>query len=844
MPIDRVYLIHHSHTDIGYTHDQPIVWELERRFLDAALDLCAEGDDAADDAFRWTVETTAPLLHWLERADSAQVERLRRAERAGRLEVTGMLANLTPLFDTDQLIESLQPLALLRERYGLHVRHAMNCDVNGHNWPLVEVLLDAGIEAFSMAINEVFGGAPLDRPDVFQWEGPSGRRLLTFNGWHYMQGNFMGIPDDPERFRTAWAEIEGRLEAKGWPLPCIAIQITHPSGDNGSADPRLPAFVRRWNAEGNGPRLRLAIPRDWWAAVRASGAALPTHRGDWTDYWNFGAISSAREQTMNRQSRARLRNADAFAAADGTGTARAPLRAEAWRALHLWDEHTWGADLSVRDPENEDAAAQWHHKAHAAYQARSLSLLLQRDAVADLVRRIPHGPEDALVLFNPSPWERRMGGPVPERCLHRHGLPGDPSASRHAVDRTSGAPAKWLPAVPVPALGWTVVPVAALRDVGQPAPSEAAVVETDRLRITFDRERGGIAGWWDKTLERELVDPAAPWPLASFVHEEVADRQHPWPRHLLYAGGWRGDWRARRRGAAVRQHRVLRTPGGWRVEQHLDAAGVDDARIVFTLEEGSGDLEVSAAWTMRPITHPEATYLFFPFALIGATARFDAGGVAVRVEADQIPGCCRDYFTVQRWVDLSGPAGGVTVATPDNPLAQFGGFHFAHGTRRADPARPWFLGWVTNNYWETNFRAHQAGRVQARYVVRPHAGDFAEAAAHRFGEEVAHGPVWAPAWDPAGPDAPLPPTGGLLSVGGEGILLLHLLPDGEGALARLFHAGDAPRPVRLEAGARPVAAAWECDLFGAPRVPLPVAGGAVALELAPRRLATVRLRWG
>ena len=46
MSVEQLYLIHHSHTDIGYTHDQPIVWELERRFLDAALDLCEQGQCA------------------------------------------------------------------------------------------------------------------------------------------------------------------------------------------------------------------------------------------------------------------------------------------------------------------------------------------------------------------------------------------------------------------------------------------------------------------------------------------------------------------------------------------------------------------------------------------------------------------------------------------------------------------------------------------------------------------------------------------------------------------------------------------------------------------------------
>ena len=39
MKIDTLYLIHHSHTDIGFTSDQPVVWEMQTRFVDEALDL-------------------------------------------------------------------------------------------------------------------------------------------------------------------------------------------------------------------------------------------------------------------------------------------------------------------------------------------------------------------------------------------------------------------------------------------------------------------------------------------------------------------------------------------------------------------------------------------------------------------------------------------------------------------------------------------------------------------------------------------------------------------------------------------------------------------------------------
>src|SRR5258708_22977190 len=112
--VESIYLIHHSHTDVGYTHDQPIVWDLHRRFLDAALDQCERGLDSDDDAsFRWTVESTAVLEHWVRTSSDRQVARFVELAKPGRIEVTAMRANLTPLYDADQLIGSFRTLRLV-----------------------------------------------------------------------------------------------------------------------------------------------------------------------------------------------------------------------------------------------------------------------------------------------------------------------------------------------------------------------------------------------------------------------------------------------------------------------------------------------------------------------------------------------------------------------------------------------------------------------------------------------------------------------------------------------------------------------------------------------------------
>ncbi|WP_276256621.1 hypothetical protein [Halomontanus rarus] len=404
--VEEIHFVHHCHTDIGYTHDQPTLWDLQRRFIDEAIDLADRDRDIdAPHAFRWTVETTTPLLRWLEDADDDRIDLFLELEAAGRIEVTGMFANLTPLYGPAQIAESLEPVRHLREAYGIEITNAMNCDVNGQNWPLADALLDADIDGFSMAINEHFGGAPLERPLAFRWEAPSGRELLSLNGFHYSTGWALGIGHDAEEFAEKWwPRLDTRLEELGYELPVLHIQSFHPFGDNGSAYPEFSTFIEEWNeredvCEGDLPRIRMVTPSTYWEVVDEHRESLPTHRGDWTDFWNFGSGSSARETAINRESRRRLNTADVLEAGltlAGAGpNDRHPAhrsasgsRDAAWWALNFYDEHTWGADVSIREPHSDDTQAQWHHKANYAYEARSHSNRLQRDGLAELARRV------------------------------------------------------------------------------------------------------------------------------------------------------------------------------------------------------------------------------------------------------------------------------------------------------------------------------------------------------------------------------------------------------------------------------------------------------------------------
>ena len=120
--LEEILVLHHSHTDIGFTHPQPVWWELSRRYIDEALDLCeATAGWPEASRMRWTCENTLPVVHWLERASSRQIDRFRQLAQAGQVSVAGLPCNLLSITDLEQLTVGLQPVRRLRKIGRAHV---------------------------------------------------------------------------------------------------------------------------------------------------------------------------------------------------------------------------------------------------------------------------------------------------------------------------------------------------------------------------------------------------------------------------------------------------------------------------------------------------------------------------------------------------------------------------------------------------------------------------------------------------------------------------------------------------------------------------------------------------
>ncbi len=875
--INTVYIIGHTHTDIGYTDHQPTLFRRHADYLDRAVELCeATADYPAEAQFKWTCELASTVEYFLRTRKSAQIDRFLKLHHEGRIAVNAMAFHWTPMLSPAGMVRSLYTARRLRHEYGMRVLSAMQCDVDGVSWLWADLLSAMGVQGLTMSINTYRGARP--RPELipFWWEGPGGRRLLTFNGPHYAYGLFFYGLGSVEHAEKLLPGVIQRLEARDdYPLDFLYGQVTHPAlVDNGPPYAALSNIIREWNDSGRNPRMVFTTIDGFLAMLNERYANdLPIWRGDWADWWADGVGSSAYETAISRTTEALLPAVDLLATQ--VGDLDPALIEEAYRHISLYDEHTWGSFNSIGQPYSPMTKAQWNAKAGFAYDGFGLTqeLLTQggRKLARKLTGRAPEGEtwrawtqgqgeavaaeeDERFLVVNPLSWNRRVvcpvppdgGGRAPDNILdafwidnYRDNYPRDISGDNPKPFKPEETP---LLDMTLPAFGYQVV-APKLAALSGDAKTGEGVIANRWYHIEIDPATGGLSSWFDKELGRELAAGRGPWRFGQYVYELTANTDG---RRALFAGDFTQEWFGtprrdtpfRRYGPSQVTVGPARVDGmGVTVEVFMQAPGARSIRARYTLPHHEKALHIDMVIDKEHVTDPESIYILFPTALQNPAFHLDLNGVPLVPEAEQLPGSCRDWYGIQRWAEVSGDQASIVLAPIDAPLVQVGGIQTGRWLDHLDAQDATLVSWPVNNYWTTNFQAAQNGELLFRYRLTSLPA-YDSAAASRFAAEQLVPPIIVRV-----PGAEAGGAGQFLSVEPEGVADVQIKPatDGRGLIVHAFNLTLETQSLRLAFPTGLPVTAWACSPIEEDNDTLMITSEGIRLQAPPRSHACARI---
>ena len=546
--IRTVYVIPSSHWDRGFLTSPEELLPRLKPHLDEVID-----DAAADPDFRWTIESIWQLNEWLSRThDPARIALLRDLVRKGQIEISASYGSMhTAFMDAEELNLWTQDSFRMARLLGIERADlAMMDDVPGYVRWLPQVLASSGVHYFLNGSNLFIGGgtslAPGNVP--FYWESPDGSRVLTWvsegkNGG-YVEGmtDFYLAPTTPDPYAPARLLIPKELQDKpplevmeigmkklldtynkaGYKYDAVLVMYLHDFVPPSDEKDHLLPLVRAWNASGRTPKIRVAIPKEFFTYILSKyGGQIPAYQGDWTGLWAEVKTNSPGISALARDDQMRLRaNSLLWGALRLRGEAQFPAGnlLEDYRRLWNYDEHSgagqtgWPDVMTVREVNDQNREyVDYVRSANEDQRFLLRSAIHQAEGLCGAASRATSvGGGPLLAVYRPQSWAATTPVHVPELR--------DSKRASAVEDLSSGKvfPVQWMGAdgvatVHLPATGIALFePVrkthsasVAVRDTG------VVTLENTYYHLELRSADGSVTHLMDRESGREIVNTAA-----------------------------------------------------------------------------------------------------------------------------------------------------------------------------------------------------------------------------------------------------------------------------------------------------------------------------------------------
>jgi alpha-mannosidase len=749
-----IYILPHSHNDIGYTEIQTNVERKQMNNLLTGIEYARQTKDYPEGArFVWNLEGMYAADLFMHRMSADQQQSFIQAVKSGSVGLNGMYVNtLTGLCRPEELLQLFHYSNELAATCGTTMQSAMISDVPGYTWGTVTAMAQAGIRYFSAAPNyfDRIGDILVQWEDKpFWWVSPSGKEKvlvwIPYKGYALSHGM-------PQGLSAAFVDSYlGHLQQKGYPYDITYIRWSG-HGDNAVPDRSICDFVKDWNAEYTWPKFVISTTTMAFKAFEDRyGAQLPEEKGDWTGYWEDGAGSSALETAENRSTSSRLTQAEALWAMTNPGAFPADGFHQAWKNVILYSEHTWGADESVTRPLSQKTAEQWFIKKSYATLADSLSHQLLASALWSAPgTRVATAASGAFDVYNTSSWPRTELVILSASQSQAGDMVKDASGKSVPAQRLSTGELAFV-AEAVPPFGssrYSVSAGGAATASGPGMSADTRSLDNGLVHLELDTVSGAVRSLRLKGIDNEFVDNAEGEALNDYLFlpgNKLSDLQHI---HGVKIS-------VKENGPVLMTLRISSEAPGCAslIREVRLVKGFDYAEVFNYLDKSPAELDpYPGSYPWANLHGKESLHIAFPFHVPEGQMKLDIPMAQIEPQTQQIPGSCRNWLEVGGWADVSNKDLGITWITLDAPLVEVGAITATLLGGQSNPA-VWrksiepsqkLYSWALNNHWETNYRAYQEGHIQFRYVLQPHKA-FDAAASTRLATAFAQPLIVAPA---------------------------------------------------------------------------------------------------
>ena len=773
--IRNVYIVHHSHTDVGYTDLQEQIIYNQVNNIRNVISIIKKGyeEGGAEKDFKWNCETYYCVERFLEDASSVERADFFELVRKGDIGISASYLNFSDLADAGMLDHKTAQMQQLFAAEGISVKTAMNADINGISLGARDVLIKNGVAFLFTNIHTHHGMYPLyQNQKPYFWENEAGGRLLVWSGEHYNLGNALGIVFNKnvnymtenyfgrEAASTALEALHEKLtesireyEESGYPYDFFITSVSGVFSDNAPANPAIISTVDAFNRRfGEEVTLRMVTLQELYELIREQTGDAPVYRGAMNDWWGNGVGSTPYGVKHYKEALRLAHICDRLEEKTGCHDQRLVQTGEE-NAL-LYAEHTWGHSATVTNPYDtmvtnldirKTGYASKAHEAGAMRKSRQCRLL------GDILRYYNSCGQVKAVSMS----GRRGVFPV-EFYVETVSFPGvkvtDLKTGKELQAQLSSHPRGVLvsflaefepmeekffayeeqPAPPQRLYTRTAwVGSERVRDIVNDYDKESYMLpyglENDWFRIQY-RIGEGITSFRNKKegiqLQGEGLDR-----FFTPVYECTEIRRGVYEERRLLGRNVRGLHAVRHQGR-LKDIRILdHGPVFDRTELIFELEGTYHSSVIIKMYRKLPRLEFTYRIAKTLSENIESVYLPLALNLPGSDIYIHNGGVAMRPGVDQLPGSNMEYYMADQGLLYQRGNEGILINTFDTPLLYMGQMEhhpiLLCDNKEENNHRPVYS-WIMNNTWETNFKMDLSGFGEFRYGLELKEGSLEE----------------------------------------------------------------------------------------------------------------------